>query len=96
MHSRLLTVATLLTLTLIGAASPIEAGTVLFVSDTTTDLDIATALTGDGHTVTTVTGDYAGGNATLKGDLSAYDAVFWSTSQHDPGLRVRSGIMPQA
>jgi hypothetical protein len=72
--------ATLL-LALMMAVAPIHAGTILFVSDTTTDLDIATVLAGDGHAVTTVTNDYATGNATLKGDLSGYDAVFWSTSQ---------------
>ncbi len=75
----LLTTAAILVLAL--TAAPLEAGNILFVSDTTTDLDIATVLQGDGHTVTTVTNDYAGGNATLKSDLSSYDAVFWSTSQ---------------
>jgi hypothetical protein len=75
----LLTTAAFLALAL--ATAPTEAGNILFVSDTTTDLDIATVLQGDGHTVTTVTNDYAGGNTTLKGDLSGYDAVFWSTSQ---------------
>jgi hypothetical protein len=79
MTRKLVTTAAILTVVL--AAAPLVAGTVLFVSDTTTDLGIATVLQGDGHTVTIVTNDYAGGNPTLKGDLSSYDAVFWSTSQ---------------
>jgi hypothetical protein len=68
---------------------PAAAGDLLFVSDTTTDLDIPTVLTLDGHTVTVVTGDYATGNTALRGDLSGYDAVYWSTSQvehDDPAL----------
>jgi hypothetical protein len=64
---------------------PVEAANLLFVSDTTTDLDIPTALESDGHTVTVVTDDHASGNAALKGDLSSFSAVYWSTSQvvHD-------------
>ncbi|HSO23876.1 MAG TPA: hypothetical protein VLT81_13270 [Chondromyces sp.] len=78
MRTVLITAAILI---LVFAATPLGAGTILFVSDTTTDLDIVTVLQGDGHTVTSVTNDYAGGNTALKGDLSGYDAVFWSTSQ---------------
>jgi hypothetical protein len=65
--------------------APGFAGDILFVSDTTTDLDIAVALAADGHAVTVVADDHATGNLTLKGDLSGYVAVFWSTSQvaHD-------------
>lgn len=76
-------VASLIVCSLVLGGAQLYAGTVLFVSDTATDLDIATVLAGDGHVVTNVTNDYATGNATLKGDLSGYDAVFWSTSQVD-------------
>ncbi len=68
---------------------PASGGNILFVSDTNTDMDISAVLLTDGHTVTVVTDDYATGNLSLKGDLSAYDAVFWSTSQvvhDDPAL----------
>ena len=65
------------------AAISAHAGNLLFVSDTTTDLDIEAVLIGDGHTVVALTDDYAAGNAALKGDLSSYDAVYWSTSQVD-------------
>ncbi len=59
---------------------PARAASILFVSDSMTDTNIPTALMADGHTVTTVTGDYATGNMTLRGDLSGYDAVFWSAT----------------
>ncbi len=59
---------------------PASAANVLLVSDTTYDSNIATVLMGDGHTVTVVTGDFATGNAALRGDLSAYDVVYWSAS----------------
>ncbi|MEC7522882.1 MAG: hypothetical protein VYE22_23605 [Myxococcota bacterium] len=56
-------------------------GNFLFVSDASSDTNVPAALTADGHTVTTVTGDFSGGaNPTLTGDLSAYDAVFWSAT----------------
>jgi MYXO-CTERM domain-containing protein len=58
-----------------------RAANVLVVSDAGADTNIATALMADGHTVTTVSRDFSGGStATLRGDLSAYDVVFWSAS----------------
>jgi len=61
-----------------------RAGTLLFVSDGTTDsASIPTVLAGDGHSVTTVTDDYSsadGTNAVLSGSLAAYDAVYWSAT----------------
>ena len=78
-----------LILTLLAVTIPAGAGNLLFVSDTTTDLDIPTVLTLDGHTVTVITNDYATGNTTLKSDLRGYDSVYWSTSQvvhDDPAL----------
>ena len=55
-------------------------GNILFVSDSSTDTNIATVLTGDGYSVTTVTGDYSTGNSTLLGSLGGYDAVYWSAT----------------
>jgi MYXO-CTERM domain-containing protein len=52
-----------------------SAATVLFVSNEGADANLVTALTADGHEVTT------GGDWTaLSGDLSAYDAVFWAAT----------------
>jgi len=75
-------------------AAPAGAGNILFVTDTDTDLGIADVLTNDGHTVTVVTNDYASNNATLQGDLSAYCAIFWSTSQtiHDEAHGIQATI----
>lgn len=85
MKSRLISgaagvIASVTTCLLLGVA-PAEAQlNLLFVSDSTTDTNIPTALQADGHTVTVVTGDFATGNATLQGDLSAFHAVFWSST----------------
>ncbi len=58
------------------------AANVLVVDDNTGDsVNIDGALQAGGHTVTTVTNDFAGGsNPTLQGALSQYDAVYWTAS----------------
>ena len=64
------------TASLAASASPI-----LFVSDTGTDLSIATALTAAGHSVTSLTHQFSGtATAALKNDLSSYAAVYWSAT----------------
>lgn len=63
---------------------PALAADILLVCDSTNDENIADALRVDGHTVTVLSGHFAGGtNPDLMGDLTAYDAVFWS--QDGPG-----------
>ena len=68
----------------LGVTSAARAGTMLFVSDGTTDsVNIPTVLVGDGHSVTTVTDDYNPADATnavLSGSLAAYDAVYWNAT----------------
>ncbi|MCH8806604.1 MAG: PEP-CTERM sorting domain-containing protein [Planctomycetes bacterium] len=57
------------------------ADNILFVSDRQTDTNIPTVLTNEGHSLTTVVGDFASGaNPALSGDLSSFDAVFWSAT----------------
>ncbi len=60
---------------------------ILVVSDNGADLNIVDALAVDDHTVTTVSGAFEmdGRTAVLEGDLSAYDAVFWSASGSGAG-----------
>jgi len=59
--------------------APARAANILFVSDSGADLGIATALMADGHSVTTMSGGFAGGtNPALTADLGDYDAVYWS------------------
>ena len=56
---------------------------VLFVADANGDNNIPAVLTAEGHTVTTVINDYDGAtdlNATLGGDLSAFDVIVWSAN----------------
>jgi hypothetical protein len=56
---------------------------ILFVSDSTTDNTIPTALTADGHVLVTALSQYSsatGATAALTGSLVAYDAVFWSAT----------------
>jgi hypothetical protein len=71
--------ASLATCSLTASASPL-----LFVSDSNTDLSIATTLAGAGHTVTSFTGQYnaANGGTTgaLLGQLSPYATVYWSAT----------------
>src|SRR5262245_3509630 len=57
-----------------------SAARVLLVSDAGADLGLADVLRSDGHGVEVVSGDFANGNATLIGDLSAYQLVVWSAS----------------
>lgn len=58
-----------------------SAAPILFVSDSNTDLSIATLLSGAGHSVTKLIGQYSNGNtAALTGNLSGYAAVFWSAT----------------
>ena len=77
------TIAALLgTFMLSGAAS---AGNILYVADCASggclNSSIATVLTGDGHIVTSVTGDFsAGTNPTLAGSLAGYSHVYWAAS----------------
>ncbi len=54
---------------------------ILVVSDSDSDdANISAALMADGHTVTVVINDFLTGNSTLRGDLSQYDAVYWSAT----------------
>ncbi|MCO4772437.1 MAG: PKD domain-containing protein [Deltaproteobacteria bacterium] len=56
---------------------------ILFVADSSSDTNIPAALTVDGHTVTSLTGQYSsstGATAALTGSLSAYDVVYWSAT----------------
>ena len=69
----------------LSAASVINvanAGAILFAQDVVGgDTTIASVLSADGHSVTSMIGGFSGGiNADLTGDLSAYDAIFWSAS----------------
>jgi uncharacterized protein (TIGR03382 family) len=71
----------LLTLVLSSLPSTAFAVNVLFVSDVSTDTNIPTVLMGDGHTVTVVLNDFAAGdNPRLRGDLSAFQAIVWSST----------------
>ena len=71
---------------LFGVAGAVQAVSILFVSDVESDNNIPLVLVGDGHTVTTVLNDYSvGNNPALSGDLSAYDAVFWSATGSGDG-----------
>lgn len=65
--------------------SAASAAHVLVVSDSTADTDMAVALEAAGHQVELVTSDFTSGNATLRGDLSRFDAVFWSASGYGSG-----------
>lgn len=58
---------------------------ILVVSDSNANTNIVTVLQGEGFTVTSVSGDYATGNATLKGNLSVYDAIYWIADGSGPG-----------
>lgn len=62
-------------------ASKAHAARVLFVADATSDTEITSVLGADGHTVDSVTNDFATGNATLRSaDLSGYGLVVWSAN----------------
>ena len=67
---------------LLALSASASAGSILFVSDSGTDANIAGVLTGDGHSVTVRSGNFAGGinNDLLLGDLGTFDAVFWSAT----------------
>lgn len=62
-----------------------SAAHVLVVSDSGADLNLADALRADGHTVEVSYPEFMSGNATLRSDLSGYDAVFWSASGSGSG-----------
>lgn len=62
------------------APQPALAANILFVSNDGGDTNIVTVLMSDGHAVMTGAGESA-----LAGDLSAYEAVFWSAS-HSSGI----------
>ena len=71
-------------------ATSASAANILFVADASQDdVNIPAVLTGDGHTVSVVTGDYnvAGDtNTVLGGDgLAPYDAIFWNASGSGAG-----------
>jgi hypothetical protein len=73
---------------LILAIAEANASNILFVSDFTTDTNIASVLLADGHIVTTVTNDYVSAtesNPTLQNPLSAYHAVYWSAGESNFG-----------
>jgi MYXO-CTERM domain-containing protein len=61
-------------LAIVVAPPSASAATILFVSNTGGDTNIPTALMADGHVVIT------GTSADLAGDLSAFEAVFWSST----------------
>ncbi len=57
--------------------------TVLFVSDSTTDLNIPAVIQADGHTVITATNQYVlatGETTALTYNLASFDAVVWSAT----------------
>jgi len=62
----------------LGASLPnhASAADILFVSNSGAGTGIVTVLMGEGHTVTSA----ASGSTALAGDLSAYDAVYWSAT----------------
>jgi Ca2+-binding RTX toxin-like protein len=68
-------------------------GNFLFVSDSGVGSAIADVLEADGHTVTRVIDDFVslpgqfsnGVTPVLQGDLSQYDAIFWSASGNSSG-----------
>jgi hypothetical protein len=71
-------------------ALPASAANFLFVSDAVESQNIATVLSGDGHTVTTVLNDYEDSttenNIVLQGGgLAVYDAIFWVASGEGSG-----------
>ncbi|NOQ63768.1 MAG: PEP-CTERM sorting domain-containing protein [Methyloprofundus sp.] len=60
-----------------------NASSILFVSDNTADTSIATVLSSAGHTVTSSLNQYTPATeetTALLGNLSSYDAVFWSAT----------------
>lgn len=74
----------------------VNAGVILFVADdsgSNSSLNISSVLSADGHSVTNVLGDYSTGNSTLLGNLSAYDAVFWSASGGGYGSYHSASVM---
>jgi len=56
--------------------APVKAATILFVSNSGGDGNIARVLTAEGHAVTSA----PMGFAALAGDLSTYDVIFWSAN----------------
>ena len=84
LESKLLLLASLLLF-----SASLLAADVLFVSDSDNDENIATVLSGDGHNVTVVLGDYVDDvsedNVVLQGDLSGYGCVVWAASGEGSG-----------
>ncbi|MFK7989666.1 MAG: MYXO-CTERM sorting domain-containing protein [Sandaracinaceae bacterium] len=79
-------VAVTFTALLPGRAS---AANILFVADGSGDGTLPSALSVDGHTVEMVVNDYSlGSNTRLRGELSPYDAIYWSATggQHTDAL----------
>ena len=71
----------------IAISSKANAGLVLFANDVTGgDSSIAEVLSADGHNVTSLIGGFDSGiNSDLTGNLSSFDAVFWSASGSSSG-----------
>lgn len=64
-------------------STSVQAGPILFASDSTTDTSIATVLTGAGYAVTSLTNQYdnaTGATTALLGALAGYDSIFWSAT----------------
>lgn len=62
------------------------AGSILFVSDSGVDVDIANVLIGAGYDVDVVADNFVGGTTpALSGDLSGYSAIYWSASGNGSG-----------
>jgi hypothetical protein len=73
---------------------PAQAARILLVSDSGSDLQIATALMADGHTVTTMSGGFAAGsNPALLGSLTAFDVVYWSQDGTGAGAAVTDAAL---
>jgi hypothetical protein len=66
-------------------AASVHAAHVLVVADADADTNLIQALVSDGHDVVPITGDFANGNPTLRGDLSPYDLVVWCANGNTYG-----------
>lgn len=89
-HTSILALAAMLAL----PTGTAHAANVLFVADAANDMEIAAALTADGHTVTIVTNDMTpdGRNPALEAALDEYDVIFWSGSGGAGWMRTGTAI----
>lgn len=76
--------AALCALAVMSMATPVLAADILFVDDYDYNSNMPSVLTGDGHSVTAVTGAFDNGHASLLADLSSYDVVVWAASDSGP------------